>query len=1248
MSASPLRTIQHPPLHRQATAFSLVPQYTGERTPSASSSTAALSQVGRADQVLHRFYLKTLAVLVDARLTHYKRTSGEKKDRWFNLLLSEIDLYKNDLQVYRNVSNYTPYTNKELPSSDSDTCSIPPLLVAFILDTTDVPNGQALLWNRSSGKVALDIGSNSSKGKGKEKENRPGIVLERWTLRAQSTASDEADNSQVAPHTAYRLGIIHFRALHSLLRLLPAYRLYRRLRRSNSGLRMGIKLWSPEGYPNSLEGLKEAWQVMEDGLVSLDMGLEELVIGGEEVEPDLTERYDFSKLDLFGNEYTLHVDYRLGMDFTTEDMEAVLSEKFVDMDEDWFTPTVAVRRRSKTLLSPNTLTSHYARAGGNRTASMPAPIPSSLNSTSSVSPRQQAIAQGSFISTENSLRRNRQASSTSTVGASVSGKKDRWSALGEGLPFAGRSPSNSQNDGQPPPSPNPGSIVAARRLSGHSIQPFASISPSTSILRGTPPQSSTNIGTPIPTSSSGRPIPRIIPASRPSSSIGRTSSFLSQSGRSFTHAQLANMYTGSASPPITGVMSGIGLPSSLPTNQQGYFNPPTSPSSLTFSKQPVQRASSYSARGLSMTPGSASSPFTPVSLEKDQDVGSASPGGMQTIGATPQAIKRYSSSLSSRPSSLGQRGSSIPYSQGLTPDPSLSSSTSAQAGLGGLMRKTSIRESSLKHSLEPPSRLPVDESDKSKVAVSAADENEIQAFLRAIDAAPQPSSCSQISGSRLYTTMHHHTSSVGSSTSREPTSPLATSSTHHQQIQVHPPSPRQPGVSIAVGTREGRAPMTRAWVDDELKRMAGSFSGSVLPDSNSSLNELGNDSKARILSKTTSATNTTPLSSAKASLAGTPLNIGLLSASRPGSVSGFGGRGSVTIQGAGGDNPHSFGDGRRRMSSGRGGPSPLSQGLSVRPSVFIATDNNTEKEEEKEKIIAAPMQALEPADQAMTFTERGFRAKDQEQGGGARSLPSSSTQTIQHNRPQPPRSSGADGGVGYVETETANHLRVPAPSSTRMAEMLSPQATDGISTIKNDSPVISATTAGIGPTSRRGPVLLKGGFEHRSSPNCTPFNSPVLDYCRASASGPVGLGFTTLEMRVGSVPLRSSESGAPIAGGIDFGRKNSAPIPTLSTLSTQTSDATAPSVDLPIIGRSGFVKLRSTSKSRQEREDQVVGQCTVRSSLDREMNHEKTEAQQGLLSALNEGQTYEDRGSLQTEDNRYNDLAGAMSRVELE
>lgn len=90
-----------------------------------------------------------------------------------------MDTYKEDLKLYRTVSAFTRSAAASSPGADA--CSVPPLLVAFILDTRDIPNGQTLTWLRDGGRTTLDV-----KGKGKAKEVRPGgIVLERWTFRAR-------------------------------------------------------------------------------------------------------------------------------------------------------------------------------------------------------------------------------------------------------------------------------------------------------------------------------------------------------------------------------------------------------------------------------------------------------------------------------------------------------------------------------------------------------------------------------------------------------------------------------------------------------------------------------------------------------------------------------------------------------------------------------------------------------------------------------------------------------------------------------------------------------------------------------------------------------------------------------------------------------------------------------------------------------------------------------------------------------
>ena len=241
----------------------------------------------------------------------------------------------------------------------------------------------------------------------------------------------------MAAHTAYRYGIAHFRALFALTRILPSYRIYRRLRRANNGLRLGIKLWGPEGYLNSAEDLKAAWEVMESDLVPLDVGLEQYVTVNT-AEPDTTETYSVPPVDLFGVSYSIGVEYRTEVDFTVEDMESVLSEKFVDMDEDWFTPTVARHRIDEEAARAGS-SQQIIDKGPSRRVSHPTAIPT----TSPIPQRQQAATPGSFGSNGLGGSRpsgSRLASGTSARNVPGSHGSGRWGALAENMPFGAPSP----------------------------------------------------------------------------------------------------------------------------------------------------------------------------------------------------------------------------------------------------------------------------------------------------------------------------------------------------------------------------------------------------------------------------------------------------------------------------------------------------------------------------------------------------------------------------------------------------------------------------------------------------------------------------------------------------------------------------------------------------------------------------------------------------------------------------------------
>lgn len=513
-------------------------------------------------------------------------------------------------------------------------------------------------------------------------------------------------------------------------------------------------------------------------------------------------------------------------------------------------------------------------------------------------------------------------------------------------------------------------------MSGHSIHPFTSASPSTSYLRSSP---------------SGAPIqaPGSSTATRPSiahsGSVGRTSSFLSQSGRSFTHAQLANMQPSSASPPVTGAMSREHLP--LGASPDAAYGP-VSPSSLSFSKQPLSRTSSGRPP---LNPATGSSPFIPGSYERES--GMPSPSAQQP----PHVIKRYSS----RGMRVGSQGSSgeagsLPGSSG-----------------NNLLRRTSTRESGLRHSLDAP-RSAAGTPDV------VPDGDDIQDFLKTLEALPQPPSLAS-QRARLPST----SSSVSNTSIPQLPSPLHTSTTSTSQQPLH---------------TSGRAPTTRAQVDDHIRRMTGSFTANTRTLEQSSVMAPSSDvsrSQSQLLLGSegpSSRQDITP--SNRSSSGGTP-SVGLLSASRPSPVPR---RISPSMIGSGPSvMPRPIGV-PRQLSSGSG-PSSLGRSASVK---------------KHSPLSGEPLSSPPPSADFMSEAHA-----EPDQAAVETALP-----------PSPPRPKGAARSLPAGPAPLTDNSPIPSRSQ-HPTGFLSPQPTGSATT--------RAESAGPGSAQRRGPVLLRGGFDSRSS-----------------------------------------------------------------------------------------------------------------------------------------------------------------------
>jgi autophagy-related protein 13 len=223
------------------------------------------------------------------------------------------------------------------------------------------------------------------------------------------------------------------------MRLLPGYRLSRRLRsRNTGGLRVGIQLWPAFDHSATDQGLGEAWKTMEEDVIGLETPLQTLGSTEALSSEDKPGRETLPHIDLFGMQYSLSCEYRSDVDFHVEDLESVLSEKFTDMDEDWFTPTVARHRLEREART----TSIPQPDREIRKVSAPATIPSTI---SPIPLRQQAATAGSFGSAAGSASRvsvMRQTSSgqPGSLGKDRSGSTsvDKWASLAQDMPFASK------------------------------------------------------------------------------------------------------------------------------------------------------------------------------------------------------------------------------------------------------------------------------------------------------------------------------------------------------------------------------------------------------------------------------------------------------------------------------------------------------------------------------------------------------------------------------------------------------------------------------------------------------------------------------------------------------------------------------------------------------------------------------------------------------------------------------------------
>ncbi|RHZ81065.1 hypothetical protein Glove_124g25 [Diversispora epigaea] len=312
--------------------------YDMHRTPSSSSSQLSASppsslpnlpRQSKADQIVQNFYTKVTQIITQARLVEYDiqnngKTSqntnltirqtayhSKKPNKWFNLELWDSDVYKDDLKYWRQMAQ--PYMGT----------SPLPMNIEFYLDTSELSKNQVLvltdeiLRRRRIDLNNLDGSSSSSNGNNKITKN---IMLESWQLTLSHPLPDPLPDLPVV----YKKSIAFFRSLHSFVRLLPAYRLHKRIRKMKlNSLKIGYRFVLPS-----------------NNNTRRDVGIDIPIIEGE--SRSTASEFKFSSIDTPLGVLSLKVLYRTNCEFHVDEPETLLSSKFIfDMDENYFTPTMA-------------------------------------------------------------------------------------------------------------------------------------------------------------------------------------------------------------------------------------------------------------------------------------------------------------------------------------------------------------------------------------------------------------------------------------------------------------------------------------------------------------------------------------------------------------------------------------------------------------------------------------------------------------------------------------------------------------------------------------------------------------------------------------------------------------------------------------------------------------------------------------------------------------------------------------------
>lgn len=223
----------------------------------------------------------------------------------------------------------------------------PPLIIEMFLDASKLKDNQTLVILDEEGKrwdvmEQLNASDSSSGNDSAGIPNRNAeVILERWRVELTPLANLPTDDFGPILPTIYKKAIVFFRSLFVTTRLLPAWKFASQApaRSTHPSLIPQCRIRTSEPTPSRLDPLHSP-------------------IDGR---PNAVTDYMFGDLEVPVGRLSTTVTYRNDCSFRVDDSEALLSSRFMGVDENFFKPSLPQRVESSQAAEIGSLRDHRQR-----------------------------------------------------------------------------------------------------------------------------------------------------------------------------------------------------------------------------------------------------------------------------------------------------------------------------------------------------------------------------------------------------------------------------------------------------------------------------------------------------------------------------------------------------------------------------------------------------------------------------------------------------------------------------------------------------------------------------------------------------------------------------------------------------------------------------------------------------------------------------------------------------------------------